>query len=351
MAVSKRKVFVALSGGVDSSTAAALLIEKGYECSGVFMVTGDKGKEAQANAEIIAERLGIRLYVLDLQEEFKQVFKYFIEEYKKGRTPNPCVYCNRHIKFGKLWEFAKSKGAEFFATGHYARVLRNGREESGLYAAVDSAKDQSYALAMIDRNILGRLIFPLGGCTKKQTRNLALKFGLELESRQESQDICFIPGDDYVSVIESRCPELVRKGKIEDSSGKILGEHNGAHRFTIGQRRGLHVAMGVPYYVVDIDAKSNTVRLGPKQEVMSEKLKAEKVNWLIDEPKSVFRAKVKIRYNSKALPAIVKPMADKVEVEFEKPVAAITPGQLTVFYLENKLGKQAAGGGWINKCY
>lgn len=345
----KSKVFIALSGGVDSSTAAALLLEAGYECSGIFMITSELSKAAKADAEEMAERLGIKLYVLDLRREFEQVFEYFIDEYKNGRTPNPCVYCNRHIKFARLLEFAKTEGADFFATGHYARVLKNNRGEFGLYAAADSAKDQSYALAMINRRILRHLFFPLGEYSKNQTRISASSFGLQLEGRKESQEICFIPDDDYAAAVESRCPELVHKGKIIDISGKVLGEHNGTHRFTIGQRRGLRVAMGQPYYVVDIDAKTNTVTLGPKEKVMSGKLTAERVNWLVDKPKAAFTAKVKIRYNSKTVAAKIVPQADNAIVEFDEPISAITPGQLAAFYVEDESGIRVLGGGWIKK--
>ncbi len=349
MSSKKRKVFIALSGGVDSSTAAALLIEEGYECSGIFMVTGNRAKSSPANARIIAKRLGIKLYILDLRREFEQVLEYFIDEYKSGRTPNPCVYCNRHIKFGRLLEFAKTKGADFFATGHYAGILKNSSGESGLYAAVDLQKDQSYALAMLDRKTLEQLILPLGQYSKEQTRRLASKFGLEIQGRKESQEICFIPDDDYAAVLESRCPEIVSKGKIIDSSGKVLAEHNGTHRFTIGQRRGLRVAMGVPYYVADIDASSNTVTLGPKEEIMSSTLRASRVNWLADRPSSAFTAKVKIRYNSKAVSGKVFPQADNVIVEFESKVSAITPGQLAVFYVKDNFGSRVIGGGWIER--
>ncbi len=350
MSQKKGKVFIALSGGVDSSTAAALLIEEGYECSGIFMVTGNRDKSSPADARIIAKRLGIKLYILDLRREFEQVLEYFINEYKSGRTPNPCVYCNRYIKFGRLLEFAKTKGADFFATGHYAGILKNSRGKSGLYAAVDLQKDQSYALAMLERKTLEQLILPLGQYSKEQTRRLASKFGLEIEGREESQEICFIPDDDYAAVLESRCPEIVSKGRIIDSRGKVLGEHNGTHRFTIGQRRGLRVAMGVPYYVADIDASSNTVTLGPKEEIMSSTLRASSVNWLADRPSSAFIAKVKIRYNSKAVSGKVFPKADNVIIEFERKVSAITPGQLAVFYVKDNSNSMVIGGGWIERC-
>ena len=210
-------------------------------------------------------------------------------------------------------------------------------------------KDQSYVLSMIDKDILPYIILPMGGHSKDQTRELAAKFGSRIAQRKESQEICFIPNDDYITVLEQRCPELVRKGNIIDSSGMILGEHNGVHRFTIGQRRGLRVAMGKPYYVVKIDAESNTVTLGPKEELMHRKLSATGVNWLTDEPMSAFRAKVKIRYNDKGASAMVSPQADGAIVEFDEPISAITPGQLAAFYVQDELGSRVVGGGWIDK--
>jgi len=348
MAGKKKKVFIAMSGGVDSSTAAALLLKEGYDCAGVFMITCDHGQQAKADAERIAEKLNIKLHVLDLRGDFEKILDYFCSEYKKGRTPNPCAFCNRYVKFGKLLNFAKSKGADLLATGHYARIAKSDKD-TGLYQATDTAKDQSYALAMINRNILEHIILPMAEYSKKLTRETAVKFGLGLEKKQESQEICFIPNDDYVAVLEQRCPQLVRCGNIVDSNGTILGEHNGIHRFTIGQRRGLRVAMGRPYYVVKLDAKTNTVTLGPKEELMHRTLSATNLNWLADEPVSAFRAKVKIRYNSPGVSALVLPKADTAIVEFDEPVSAITPGQLAVFYIEDRWGSRVTGGGWIDK--
>ena len=345
-----KKVFVAVSGGVDSSAAAAILLEAGFDCSGVFMITNGQYERAQVNAQEVAGRLGIRLYVLDLRKDFEDILDYFCGEYRRGRTPNPCAFCNKYIKFGKLWDFARDNGADHLATGHYARTLRHNNDVE-LYSAVDGCKDQSYVLSMIDRDILPFIILPMGSYSKGQTRKLAAKLGLGTEQRMESQEICFIPGNDYVGVLEQRCPELARPGKIVDRSGKVLGEHNGVHRFTIGQRRGLRVAMGKPYYVVKIDAESNTVTLGPKEEVMQSKLSATGVNWLIDEPKSALRAKVKIRYNDSGAVSTIIPRDDGVVVEFDEPNLAITPGQLAVFYLQGKEGSRVAGGGWIEKAF
>jgi len=348
MAGKRKKVFVALSGGVDSSTAAALLRQNGFDCAGVFIVTNDESRGSQADAEEAAGKLGIKLYVLDLRSDFERILDYFCSEYERGRTPNPCVICNRYIKFGKLWDFARDNGAQLLATGHYARIIEH-NNKVGLYEAANGAKDQSYALAMIDKDILAYVIFPMGGYSKEQTREMAAKFGLGTEKRRESQEICFIPNGDWGGVLERRCPELVRKGNIVDTSGKILGEHNGVHRFTIGQRRGLRVAMGKPYYVIKIDAESNTVTLGAKEEVMQRQLKATGVNWLTSEPVSAFRARVKIRYNDGGASATVLPAGDGVFVEFDEPLAAITPGQLAVFYVQEGNGSRVAGGGWIER--
>jgi len=354
MVTEKKKVFVALSGGVDSSTTAALLTEADFACESVFMITpvlskvegNARNHAAQKDAEEVAKRLGIRLHVLDLRGEFERILDYFCGEYKRGRTPNPCVVCNRQIKFGRLWDFARDKGAEFLATGHYAKVVKqNG--QIGLYEAADAGKDQSYALSMIDKNILQHLILPMGDYLKKQTREMAAKFGLGTERKAESQEICFIPDDDYAAVLEQRCPEVARKGKIIDSSGKLLGEHSGTHRFTVGQRRGLRVAMGRPYYVVRIDAQSNTVTLGPKEELMHRQLWATDVNWLIPEPTSPFQAKVKIRYNDKGASAKISPQQNGVLVDFDEPNRAITPGQVAAFYIQQGNNNRLVGGGWI----
>jgi tRNA-specific 2-thiouridylase len=218
-----------------------------------------------------------------------------------------------------------------------------------LYEAANAAKDQSYVLAMIRKNVLSNMILPMGDYSKEQTRQMAAEFGLGTEHREESQEICFIPDDDYVAVLEHRCPELVRKGNIVDSSGKVLGVHDGVHRYTIGQRRGLRVAMGEPYYVTKIDAESHTVTLGPKEEVMHKKLQAVGTNWLDVQPAWPFRAKVKIRYNDQGASGTVLPQDNSAIVEFDEPVSAITPGQLAVFYTQEENRNRVIGGGWIDK--
>jgi len=342
----KQKVVVALSGGVDSSVTTALLLERGYDCQGVFMITSETNRHAQAEAKEVAGRLGIELTVLDLRTEFEVILDYFSGEYKQARTPNPCVVCNRLIKFGRLWEFAQDEGAQFLATGHYARILTEDGVP-GLYQGVHLPKDQSYVLSMINRKVLGHVLLPMGDHSKDEARQIATRLGLGTESKAESQEICFIPDDDYVAALEQRCPELVREGRIVDSEGNVLGTHEGVHRYTIGQRRGLGVAMGTPYYVTALDAAGNTVVLGPKEQVMHCGLLARDINWLIDEPSEPFQATVKIRYNDRGKPATVVPQGRRARVTFDQPNSAITPGQLAVFYIDADDTRRVAGAGWI----
>jgi tRNA-specific 2-thiouridylase len=343
-----KRIFIAMSGGVDSSVAAAFLMREGYDCSGLFMITHDSAQNGRLLAEEAARQLGIKLYVLDQRSDFEQIIEYFCREYKSGRTPNPCVVCNRTIKFGKLWEFARSRGAELFATGHYAQILPTA-DGMGLFRAVDEVKDQSYALAMIDRNVLSHIVLPMGKITKMQTRQVAQEMGLVTADSKESQEICFIPDNDHIGFIEKRCPEIVRKGKVVDKQGRVLGEHNGVHRFTIGQRRGVRIAMGQPWYVVKVDVQSNTITLGPKSDCLHKRLVAGDVNWLVERPKMPLRAMVKIRYNARPLDATVTPEDRGVNVEFDEPVSAITSGQLTVFYIRQASYLRVAGAGWIEK--
>lgn len=342
-----KKVYVAMSGGVDSSTAAALLIEAGCICSGIFMIVHDHAQQHCDDAQKISKDLGIPFEALDLREDFKSVLNYFSSQYKQARTPNPCVFCNQTIKFGKLFDYVRSKGADFFATGHYASIHRS---ESGafLYAGT-TEKDQSYALSMINRNILPYLIFPLGDFDKAKTRQTAKNIGISVSDKADSQEICFIPDNDYAGKLQQLSPEVIKTGKIVDSSGKVLGEHSGIHNFTIGQRRGVRVAMGTPWYVTKLDSKTNTVTLGPGDELVHKSLIASNPNWLIDTPKEPFAAKIKIRYNHKAVSGTVYPQGDLVKIEFDQALRAITPGQLAVFYLDEQDGQKVAGGAWIDK--
>jgi len=345
----EKTVMVLLSGGVDSAVSCARLIQDGYACQAVYMITCDEGLDAVDHVQQVADRLGAPLHILDLREEFHtQVIGYFLEEYSAGRTPNPCVFCNRFIKFGRLWEFARSQDCRFLATGHYAGIDRSGAP-AALRESADHTKDQSYVLAMIRREVLDHVLLPMAGLTKRRTRTLAGELGLGLEHRDESQDICFIPDDDYAALLESRCPELAGDGPIVDRHGKRLGTHQGIHRYTIGQRRGLGVAMGTPYYVVRIDAATHTVVLGPKADVMRRAVRTGPPNWLINPPAAPLHAKVKIRYNDRGAPALVVPTDGGLRIEFEKPALAVTPGQTAVFYSLDKSQAQVLGGAWIER--
>jgi tRNA-specific 2-thiouridylase len=342
------KVLIAFSGGIDSTTTIVLLQQQGYDCQAVYMITSDMGLHGRDDAERITRKLDVRLHVLDLRQAFETLLlDYFCEQYKKGKTPNPCVYCNRTIKFGRLFETARTLGADTLATGHYANLIQT---ESGpaLYEADSKAKDQSYALAMVPRETYRHVQFPMGSMTKDQARQITRDLRLGIDNKAESQEICFIPNDDYIAVLEDRCPELIRTGPIVDTQGKVLGEHRGIHRYTIGQRRGLGVAMGLPYYVTKIDAVHNTVVLGLRDETLHAQLTGIQTNWLTEPPTAPFRAGVKIRYNSPALPAQVYAQGDRVGVSFDHPVSAITPGQLAVFYNGEHPNARVLGSAWID---
>lgn len=346
----KGTVFVAVSGGVDSSTAAALLMHHGYDCSGLFMITHDRADAARTDAEQVCRQLGIPLHIMDLRKEFERIIEYFCDTYQQGKTPNPCVYCNRMIKFGMLWNFAKEQGADYIATGHYAQI-RSVDGSPALYQAKDRDKDQSYVLSMIRRDVLCRILLPLAEYSKAQTREVAERFGLQTRHKEDSQEICFIPDNDYIAMLHHWRPDIGRPGDIVDAAGNHLGRHEGIHRYTIGQRRGLGIALGSPAYVVRIDPQSNTVELGGKKELLSRKMRIRQINWLIDPPSEPFPAKVKIRYNHAGAMAVVRhgPSADTAEIVFDRPVSAITPGQAAVMYLADGRDWQVAGGGWIEE--
>ena len=280
----KKKVVVAMSGGVDSSLTAALLLEKNFEVVGVSMLLfGEENQTFIQDAKIVAEKIGIEHFVADFRNDFRNdVENYFVTEYLNGRTPNPCVMCNKKIKFGKLFEYAKELGADFFATGHYARIIfEDGRYK--LKKALDTKKDQSYVLYNLTAEQLSKIILPLGEFTKTDTRKLAEDFNLPVAQKKDSQEICFVPNDDYKSFIKnfSSSSKAFCEGEIVDTSGKILGRHNGFANYTIGQRKGLGIAAENPLYVVKIDSENNKIVVGKNDETFSKTLTAKNIHWII----------------------------------------------------------------------
>lgn len=339
-----KSVLVALSGGVDSSVAAALLIEQGYQVVGATIKMWPNSP-APADAHRVAASLGIPFYLFDYQQEFRQeVIDEFVREYKLGRTPNPCILCNRGIKFGRLLNQAGILGIDYVATGHYARIQRQG-DRARLFRGRDQRRDQSYFLYTLTEDKLKRILFPLGGELKSDVRKLAQKFRLPVYDKAESQEICFLAGRNYKEFFNSL--GISPAGDIVDGAGNIIGRHAGIHGYTIGQRRGLGVAGGVPLYVVDIDVKTNTVTVGRREELDSTGLWAVDFNWLAGSgpPAANFRAEVAIRSTGQAQPATLSiGPAGKVHVEFDRPQRAIAPGQAAVAYA----GEQVLGGGIID---
>jgi tRNA-uridine 2-sulfurtransferase len=368
-----KRVVLAMSGGVDSSVAAHLLLRDGWDVIGVFM---RHGEDSAATCEVegtgknpllpilqgrtdhkqgccsasdaldarrVADRLGIPFYALDLQADFSRIVHYFVDEYTRGRTPNPCVQCNNWIKFGRLFDYADSVGAEFVATGHYAR-----REEAdgaaALLRGIDDNKDQSYALAGIAREFLGRMLLPVGTYHKPEIRQMAAEVGLRVAEKRDSQEICFVASGKHDEFVRERS-RVSTAGELVTTDGRVVGQHAGIEGFTIGQRKGLGVALGEPQFVVQIDSQTHRVVIGPKSALAREELRATQFNWLIDIPTGPFKAAAQIRYNSSALPAEIIPEEDgrHVRVRFEEPALGVAPGQLCVAYD----GPRVLGGGWI----
>jgi tRNA-uridine 2-sulfurtransferase len=350
----RERVLVAMSGGVDSAVAAARLVEAGYEVTGVFLcLQMDRALDGNdrsccspqdaADARQIASRLGIPFKALSVVDDFAAIIDSFVEDYENGRTPNPCICCNEQVKFRRLFELADSLGARFMATGHYARI-GDYHGQPAITPARAAGKDQSYVLFRIPRERLSRILFPVGDVESKQAvRQIADSIGLAVHDKPDSQDICFVPNGDYVSLLEARGSRALRAGNIVDSAGRVVGSHDGYGRFTIGQRRGTRVAVGRPAYVTRIDPESAAVTIGPREELLADGLLADGANWQVDVP-TTFEAMVKIRYNHRGAPArITLTGADTFEVRFHDPLEAVTPGQAAVVYADGCL----LGGGWI----
>ena len=341
------RVAVAMSGGVDSSVTAALLKQEGHDVIGITMQVlspEDSPADEASDARQIAGILGIPHHVLDLRDVFFQsVIANFCEEYSRGRTPNPCVRCNHYIKFGALLEQARGLGADFIATGHYARIERDG-DRHVLRRGIDTLKDQSYFLCSLTQSQLKHVLMPLGDFTKEKVRQIAQDCELYVTERGESQEICFVP-DDYHGFVIRQMPQMAKSGPILNRQGKVLGEHRGIINYTIGQRRGIGIAAGEPLYVITIDAEKNAIVVGSKTEVYQTELIADEVNWIgMEYPSQPIEVESKIRYLHRAAKARLFPLDDcSVHVVFARPQMAITPGQTVVFYQ----GDTVLGGGTI----
>ena len=360
-----------MSGGVDSSASAVLLRAQGYDVIGLFMRSGAVEETAcavgtsgtlpivqptsnkqgccsasdAADARRVADRLDIPFHALNFRDAFGRIKDYFADEYLAGRTPNPCVMCNNWLKFGKLWDFARQVGAEFIASGHYARIVpMEGESRPALVRGVDPGKDQSYVLFGLDRGLLDRVMFPVGTYHKEEIRQLAREAGLRVADKPDSQEICFVPDHDYAGFIRRHRGECDTAGELVDTAGNIVGRHSGFEQFTIGQRRGLGIGFGAPRYVVAVDAVSRQVVIGTREDLARRELEADRVNWLVDEVPAKFACTAKIRYLHTPAPAEVQCLEEnRLRVTFADPQFGVAPGQAVVFYD----GDRVLGGGWI----
>lgn len=338
---------VAMSGGVDSSVALELLTEQGYECQGVMMKL--TGAADDSDARRVARQFSVPFTVCDWQEDFDRlVISPFCRSYCRGETPNPCIDCNRTLKFGRLLELAEAQGCSFLATGHYARIRRNeklGRWE--LCKAADRAKDQSYVLYSIPREKLAYIRFPLGELTKPEVRAIAERLGLDNAKKKDSQDICFVPDGDYAAFVRRRENTDFPEGSFVDTAGNLLGRHRGIIHYTVGQRRGLGISAEAPLYVAQIRPEDNTVVLGRQESLFTRELTARRINLLFaDRLEGELRCKAKIRYHHTEQPCTVTmPEADTLKVVFDEPQRAVTAGQSVVLYD----GDTVLGGGIIQR--
>jgi tRNA-specific 2-thiouridylase len=373
MTTNPQRVVLAMSGGVDSSAAAQLLLEQGFEVIGVFMRHGEEPQACDAPTDVrarglpivevpasskqgcctardaldarrVADRLGIPFYALNLREDFGRIINYFVDEYTAGRTPNPCVMCNNWLKFGKLFEYADSVEARYVATGHYARLLGDERRGWSLHRGRDQDKDQSYVLFGIARDHLSRMRLPVGDYRKCEIRQRAAAAGLRVADKPDSQEICFVERGRHAEFVRQRRGTKPAHGEIVTRDGQVVGYHTGVERFTIGQRKHLGVALGEPYFVVEIQAPQQRVVIGRRNELARRSLVANELNWLVDVPPTPFDALVQIRYNSTARPARIRPRSDRrIQVDFASPCEGVAPGQAVVCYRDD----QVLGGGWI----
>lgn len=354
MSEQRPRVVVGMSGGVDSSVAAALLVEQGYEVVGVAMRlwggpsdSGCCSLDDFLDARRVATRLGIRFYVMDFRAEFERaVVDPFVSDYLAGRTPSPCVRCNQFLKFASFWDRARELGASWVATGHYARIRRDPTTGNvQLWRARDLAKDQSYFLFAAQAEILEHTLFPVGELTKQEVRDRARELGLSVADKPESQEICFVPKGRYAEFVNSRSGAAPQPGVIVDAKGAVLGTHDGVHGFTVGQRRGLGVSAPEPLYVTSIDAERRAVQVGPKTATLARGLRALRAHWLDrDWPRAGRECRVKIRSRFEPAPARIEAVGeDSFSLLSDGGLPAVTPGQAVVVYA----GEQVVGGGWI----
>jgi tRNA-specific 2-thiouridylase len=353
----KSRVVVAMSGGVDSSVAAALLVEQGHEVIGMMLRLwsedcGEGGSNRcctpgqMADARRIADKLGIPFYVIDTQDVFRQkIVQFFIDRYAAGDTPNPCLECNRHIRFEWLLNHALALDADYLATGHYARIRRDVDGTAHLLRGLDPGKDQSYVLSVLTQEKLRHALFPVGDYEKPRVRAIAQKLGLPVAQKHDSQDLCFLADGNYRRFLKEHAPQAMQPGPIVTRDGRELGTHHGLPSYTIGQRKGLGIAAPEPLYVLATDPARNALVVGTRDELGSSTLSANRVNWIAGAaPDGPFRAGVKIRYSAKPAPAWVTPEGeDRFNVTFDEPLRDITPGQGAVIYD----GDECLGGGII----
>ena len=352
-------VVVAMSGGVDSSTVAGMMKKEGYNVIGITLKLYDDGKEVATSkqccsgqdimdAKRVANKLNIEHKILYYQSKFKQgVIDNFVDSYLKGETPIPCVQCNQTVKFKDLFEVSKELNADAMITGHYVKSITSGKE-TNMYRAIDENRDQSYFLFNTTKDQLNYLRFPLGGMLKDETREIAKELNLNVANKPDSQDICFVPNGNYVSVIEKFKPESLQKGNIKDLNGKVIGVHDGIINFTIGQRKGIKISDKEPLYVLKIDSVKNEIIVGPRNELGKKIISLNDINLLVDKKEFDDKIFVKVRSTGKLLDAKIN-IKDKkkAEVDLAIPEDGISPGQACVFYKKDNFGFKVLGGGWI----